>query len=107
MTLEVAWSWYIAIKRHLNLIGRLGEKHWNDLPWDGALGRDDRLRTVGADANVEGVNFCLEPLDDLAILVLFSAFESVVRDRVLTIDRTRDRRRAERPGRLSRPEYPQ
>ena len=34
------------------------------------------------------MRFCLEPLDDLTILVLFSAFESAVRDRVLsTIDR--------------------
>lgn len=85
MTLEVAWSWYLATQRHLKLLRRLGEKHWNDLPWDGALGRDDRLRAVGADTIVEGVSFCLEPLEDLAILVLFSAFESVVRDRVLTM----------------------
>jgi hypothetical protein len=85
MTLEVAWSWYLATRRNLKLFGRLGEKHWDGLPWDGALGRDERLRTLGADAIVEGVRFCLEPLDDLAVLVLFSAFESIVRDRVVTM----------------------
>ncbi len=85
MTLDVAWSWYLATRRHLRLFGRLGEKHWDGLPWDGAIGRDERLRTLGADAIVEGVRFCLEPLDDLAVLVLFSAFESAVRDRVLTM----------------------
>jgi hypothetical protein len=85
MTLEAAWSWYLETKRHLKLFGRIGAKHWNDLPWDGTLGRDDRLKALGADAIVEGVSFCLGPLDDLSILVLFSAFESIVRDRVLAM----------------------
>ena len=33
----------------------------------------------------DGTDFCLEHLDDFAILVLFSAFESVVRERVLAM----------------------
>lgn len=88
MTLDDAWSWYVETRRHLRLFSRIGERHWNDLPWDGPLGRDDRLKPLEAQDIIEGVEFCLEPLDDLTILVLFSAFESAVRDRVLAmIDR--------------------
>ncbi len=85
MALDEAWNWYVQTRRHLNLFSRLGERHWQALPWDGPLGRDDRLKPLEADDIVEGVRFCLEPLDDLTILVLFSAFESVIRDRVLSM----------------------
>ncbi len=85
MTLEDAWKWYITTKRQLDLFSRLGRKHWNDLPWDGALGRDDQLKTLDAGAISEGTEFCLAHLDDFAILVLFSAFEAVVREKVLAM----------------------
>jgi hypothetical protein len=100
MTLEDARRWYETTKRHLKLFGRVGEKHWNDLPWDGALGRDVKLKALDADAIVEGVEFCLKHLDDLAIQVLFSAFESVVRDQVLSTieEEIKDKRkRQDRP----------
>ena len=85
MTLEDAWKWYETARRQLKLFGRLGEKYWSGLPWDSALGKDDKFRTLEANAIVEGVGFCLEHLNDLAIPVLFSAFESAVRDRVLSV----------------------
>ncbi len=85
MTLDDAWNWYAATKRQLKLFGRIGQKHWDDLPWDGALGRDDQLKSVDAGVIMEETGFCLEHLDDFAILVLFSAFECVVREQVLSM----------------------
>ncbi len=73
MALDEAWNWYVQTRRHLNLFSRLGERHWQALPWDGPLGRDDRLKPLEADDIVEGVRFCLEPLDDLTTLVRFLA----------------------------------
>src|SRR5262249_15403109 len=85
MTLEDARRWYETTRRQLKLFGRLGEKYWNDLPWGGALRKDDKFKTLEADSIVEDAGFCLDHLNDLAIPVLFSAFESVVRDRVLSV----------------------
>jgi hypothetical protein len=85
MTLEDARRWYETTRRQLRLFGRLGGTYWNDLPWDSALGKDDRLKTLEANVIIEDVGFCLEHLDDLAIPVLFSAFESVVRDQILSV----------------------
>lgn len=81
-TLAGAWRWYEAVQGQLYLIGRLASKHWNALPWQGALGRDQ----VFIDAKPENVaaeaRFGVEHLDDLAVLVLFSVFEAQLRDRV-------------------------
>jgi hypothetical protein len=94
MTLEDAWKWYVTTKRQLELFGRIGRKHWNDLPWDGALGRDDQLKTLDAGDITDRTDFSLEHLDDFAILVLFSAFESVVREQVLTMIEEERKRQA-------------
>jgi hypothetical protein len=94
MTLEDAWKWYVTTKRQLELFGRIGRKYWNDLPWDGALGRDDHLKNLDAGDITDRTDFSLEYLDDLAILVLFSAFESVVRQRVLTMIEEERKRQA-------------
>jgi hypothetical protein len=63
---------------------RLGEKHWTRLPWDGELGRDNRLKDLTSAVVVEGSQKILEDLDDLCVLLLFSVFEATIRDRVLT-----------------------
>ena len=68
----------------LKLFGRLGRKHWDELPWDGTLGKDDKLKGLEAEAIVTGSAFCLDHLDDFAVLILFSVFESVVRAKVLS-----------------------
>jgi len=39
--LHDAWTWYVTTRTHLKLFGRLGRKHWDELPWDGMLGTDD------------------------------------------------------------------
>jgi hypothetical protein len=82
MTLDEAWRWYETNRAHLQSFARVGAKYWDELPWDGALGRDDRLRLLESAVIVEGSQFCLEHLEDFAVLILFSVFESIVRDKV-------------------------
>ena len=81
-TLEEALEWYQCSRKLLLLAERLGKRHWDSLPWDGTLGKDSQLDLSGeeliADAEVG-----LGPLDDLAVLVLFSVFESIVRTAIL------------------------
>jgi hypothetical protein len=45
--LDQAWAWYDAARATLKVAERLGEKYWDDLPWEGMLGRDNRLRNNG------------------------------------------------------------
>jgi hypothetical protein len=62
---------------------RLGEKHWNDLPWTGDLGRDDHLKQLTSAEILGFSQTVLDDLDDLCVLLLFSVFESKIRERVL------------------------
>src|SRR5262245_798265 len=80
MTLDDAWDWYVTTKKQLDLFGRIGLKHWNELPSDGSIGRDHRLRDLEARDIVDATGFCLDHLNDFAVLILFSAFESILRD---------------------------
>src|SRR5262249_1571241 len=61
----------------------MGTKHWDKLPWEGALGRDERLRQVQAPEVIDWVRVVLSDLDDLCVLLLFSVFEASVRERAL------------------------
>jgi hypothetical protein len=83
MTLDDAWNWYNTTKLQLNLFSRLARKHWGELPWGGTLGNDDSFRDLGGEEIEAGSEYCLEHLDDFAVLLLFSVFESIVRDRVV------------------------
>ena len=82
-TLPDAWRWYESAKNMTRVLQRLGNLHWDDLPWDGPLGRDDHLNEVQAGDIVGQAGFVLDDLDDLCVLLLFSVFESIVRDRLL------------------------
>jgi hypothetical protein len=80
-TLADAWNWYEATKRNLARMQRLGRKHWDDPFLEGAsLWRDDQFRMLEAADLVAETTASLKPIDDLAIVVLFSVFESQVRD---------------------------
>ena len=80
-TLADAWDWYEATKRNLWRMRRLGSKHWSELPWQtGSIGRDDELRMLEASDIEAETTASLKPIDDLAVVVLFSVFESHVRD---------------------------
>jgi hypothetical protein len=80
-TLADAWQWYQATKRNLTRMQRLGRKHWHDASLEGAsLWQDDDFRMLEASDIVDETTVSLKPIDDLAIVVLFSVFESSVRD---------------------------
>lgn len=78
-TLDEAWGWYEAVRRQLEAVQRLGERHWASLPWAGALDRDPRWAELTAERVTADTHAALAPLDDLAVLVMFSVFEVTVR----------------------------
>jgi hypothetical protein len=83
-SLDEAWRWYRETRTQLSLFGRLGRSYWGELPWGGGLGRDSKFVDLEGKQVAVSSEFCLEHLDDLAVLVLFSVFEGTVRERVLT-----------------------
>jgi hypothetical protein len=87
-TLQDAWLWYVAIRQQLGLMERLAAHYWHDLPWEGRLSRDDYFKPLEAQDLHRQARFGLSQIDDQAIVLLFSVFESLVRRRVLDeIDR--------------------
>ena len=82
-TLADAWNWYVATKRNLERMRRLGSKHWDDpsLNRDSiSIWQDDQFRMLISSDIVAETTVSLKPIDDLAVVVLFSVFESQVRD---------------------------
>jgi hypothetical protein len=60
---------------------RLGDNHWSHPSLEGAsIWQDNEFRMLEASAIVEETTASLKPIDDLAVVVLFSVFESRVRD---------------------------
>jgi hypothetical protein len=87
-SLADAWRWYESVRNLTLAMQQLGKKHWDGLPWEGDLGKDNRLRALTASGIVKWTEAAFEDLDDLCVLLLFSVFEAVVRTRVLTeVDR--------------------
>ncbi len=82
-SLEDAWKWYTSVKDITLAMRALANKHWDALPWDGALGRDERLRYLAAPQALDQVEVIAADLDDLCVLLLFSVFEAIVRERAL------------------------
>jgi hypothetical protein len=82
-SLADAWQWYEGVRELSFAMRRLGQKYWEHLPWDGPLGRDNRLRELTGEAIVNRAIFVLEDLDDLCVLLLFSVFEAIVRGHAL------------------------
>jgi hypothetical protein len=80
MTLDEAWDWYSTTKRQLDLLARIGRRHWDNLPWEGAIGKDEKLRIIESRNIIADTKLSLEHLDDFAVLILFSAFESIIRE---------------------------
>ena len=42
-TLGDAWSWYLENRRLVRLMGRLGRRHWEAMPWED-MERDQHFR---------------------------------------------------------------
>ena len=82
-SLDDAWSWYESARRLARTMARLGEKHWNNLPWDGNLGRDNHLQELTSAEILSDAQTIFDDLDDLCVLLLFSVFESAIREKVL------------------------
>ena len=83
-SMDEAWRWFKQTKSQLRRFGRLGRRYWDDLDWEGPLGRDDELKNLDGEDIDATSRACLEHIDDLAVMVLFSVFEGIVRERVLS-----------------------
>jgi uncharacterized protein YutE (UPF0331/DUF86 family) len=80
-SLADAWEWYGATKRNLTRMQRIGGKYWDDPSLKGAsLWGDDEFKMLASEDVVQETTASLAPIDDLAVVVLFSVFESHVRD---------------------------
>jgi hypothetical protein len=80
-TLADAWNWYEATKKCLWGMKRLGEKHWDHPSLaDASIWQDDFFRQLEATKILEETIISLQPIEDLAVLVMFSVFERRVRD---------------------------
>ena len=85
-TLADAWNWYEATKQNLARMQRLGERHWDDPSLAGAsIWQDDLFRLLESPVIVAQARASLNPIDDLAVVVLFSVFESRVRDYLIEL----------------------
>ena len=72
-TLADAWNWYQATKQNLAQMQRLGRRHWSDPSLaDASIWQDDAFKTLEANQIINDTTISLEPIDDLAIVVLFS-----------------------------------
>jgi hypothetical protein len=81
-TLDEAWRWCQSARNVSRVMSRLGEKYWDDLPWEGKLGRDNLLSDLQSSEVNDMSRVVLDDLDDLCVLLLFSVFEATVRERV-------------------------
>ncbi len=84
-TLADAWNWYKATKQNLARMQRLGERHWSGFLADASIWQDDHFRMLEAPDIVAETTASLKPIDDLAVVVLFSVFESRVRDYLIEL----------------------
>ena len=81
-TLVDAWAWYDQNRKLLVMMNRLGGRYWEELPTGGRLGNDDDFRRFEGHQIQAMAQEVLNELDDLAVFVLFSVFESIVRSQV-------------------------
>jgi hypothetical protein len=83
-TLDDAWGWYVAATGSMKRLAHLA-RYWGQLPWgEGVpsiepLEKDNVLRHVEASGLSEDARVVGDELDDLAVILMFSAFEAVVR----------------------------
>jgi hypothetical protein len=85
-TLADAWNWYVATKKHLELMQRLGQRHWTHPSLEQAsIWQDDDFKTLESRDIIAETTVSLKPIDNLAVVVLFSVFESRVRDYLIEL----------------------
>jgi hypothetical protein len=83
-TLADAWEWYRSTRQNLERMQRLGKRYWDEIALTIAgVGRDDEFKNLAGSGIESETKANLEPIDDLAVVVLFSVFEAVVRSHVV------------------------
>ena len=82
VSLADAWAWYESVGTLTVAMKRLGEKHWDHLPLEGALGRDSALQELHSAEILRRSTTVQADLDDPCVLLLFSVFEATVRGHV-------------------------
>ena len=60
-----AWRWYDSVRKLTLAMRQLGKRHWSSLPWEGELGRDNRLRGLEGPKIVDRSEDVLGDLDDI------------------------------------------
>ncbi|WP_148087562.1 hypothetical protein [Gemmata obscuriglobus] len=86
-TLNDAWRWYQAVAEGMKRLTHIA-KFWGEFPWEQSDEWVARVKQNNVLRHVEAVQMSTEAKvvsdehDDLAVLVLFSVFEAVVRDRL-------------------------
>src|SRR5579872_6118633 len=79
-TLIDAWNWYVSTRQSLQQLQRIGRRYWDEIPWETAtIGRDENFRLLEEQEIERATTASLVPIDDLAVVVLFSVFEALVR----------------------------
>jgi hypothetical protein len=81
-TLADARAWYLSAQTQLGLMKRLADRHWPALAPVDTLWQDDAFRTLEAERVLLDSKQAIDPIADLAVVVLFSVFEAIVRDHV-------------------------
>ena len=87
-TIADAWNWYEATKRNLACTGcnAWAKNIGAILPLpDSSIWQDDNFKMVEASHIEADTKVSLKPIDDLAVVVLFSVFESRVRDYLIEL----------------------
>jgi hypothetical protein len=82
-SLEDARHWYEGVRALANDMDRIGSRYWNEEPYASKLALDGRFRFVESSVIAERTRTVLDDLDDLAVLLMFSVFEAIVRDQAL------------------------
>ena len=82
-SLDDAWQWYEGVKSLAGWMARMGRKYWEHPELASMLGRDNHFRDVEKDEIARREKCVSADLDDLCVLLLFSVFEAIVRERAL------------------------
>ena len=72
-SVDEVWEWYNAARATTQRLARVASKYWDQIEGDNRLRNLDRAKIV-ADAKLTE-----SPLNDLAIVMMFSVFEAAVR----------------------------
>jgi hypothetical protein len=88
-SLDDAQRWYEGVRALANDMERIGRRYWDVEPLAEVLSRDNRFRDLASSTIGDRSRNVLADLDDLGVLLLFSAFEAIVRERALVdVERT-------------------